>query len=394
MDKNRILLLAGLILLGAVGLLYWLFGQKATASQPTPNTTPLDTLSGLMVGSAGSNVVSATPTPSPTPSATATPSPTPSATATPSSTPAPSIGTLSISVSYNPTTGIATITPSGVNGTIEYNVPGLQGWSSNQVLTVPTYQRNSTTFTVSASTSTGQTAQTTFAATAPGSTPAPTPSATPSPTPSASIGTLSISVSYNPNTGIATITAAGANGTIEYNVPGLQGWSSNQVLTVPTYQRNGTTFTVSASTSTGQTAQTTFMATAPGSTPAPTPTPSSSTPAPTPTPEPTNNPSTDQPPSGSGSSIIEKGMSAPILDLIDEWRDGKARLRNRANVNSAYYWINGGNAITDLSTDYTWEPSDEVYLYMAITNNPDPWQANFEQKAWATVILIEPNNAV
>lgn len=87
-------------------------------------------------------------------------------------------------------------------------------------------------------------------------------------------------------------------------------------------------------------------------------------------------------------------MSAPILDLIDEWRDGKARLRNRANVNSAYYWINGGNAITDLSTDYTWEPSDEVYLYMAITNNPDPWQANFEQKAWATVILIEPNNAV
>ena len=271
---------------------------------------------------------------------------------------------------------------------------GLQGWSTSTTMTVPSYQRNGTTFTVVATTSTGKTAQRSFTATAPGTNPTPTPTATPTPTPTAS-GAFDINLSYNAATGQVTASPVNAAGTVEYMAVGLQSWSTNNVMTVPDYQRDGTQFTVMArlQNNASVTVQKSFTANAPGTNPTPTATGTPTATA-TPTPTATENPSTN-PPTGSGSSIIYIAKSSNILDLIDEWRDGKARLKNRANPSGRiWYWINGRNPSNSLSGEYQWLPGDEVQLYCAIADTPDPWQSHFDPRACATVVFIAPDNAL
>jgi hypothetical protein len=138
---------------------------------------------------------------------------------------------------YNCQTGALTMQTTGGNGsTIEYQIPGLRGWDTNPNFTVPSWQLNGTSFTLQARQSGTQAPDYPYT-TACGGTPPPTTG-----------GSLTITApSLNCSTGNLTINTTGGNGTtIEYQIPGLQGWTSSNVMNIPTWQRNGTTFTIQA----------------------------------------------------------------------------------------------------------------------------------------------------
>ncbi len=53
--------------------------------------------------------------------------------------------------------------------------------------------------------------------------------------------------SFDCNSGQLIVSTTGGNGQpVEFRAPGLQDWNTNNVFNVPTYQRNGTTFTIQA----------------------------------------------------------------------------------------------------------------------------------------------------
>ncbi len=151
----------------------------------------------------------------------------------------PTGGTLTIvAPTYNCTTGSLTINTTGGNGsTIEYQVPGLATWTTNPTFTVPSWQLNGTSFTLQVRQSGVQANSYTYVTTCDGGTP---------PTNPPTGGTLTIiAPTYNCTTGSLTINTTGGNGTtIEYQVPGLGVWTTNSTFTVPSWQLNGTTFTL------------------------------------------------------------------------------------------------------------------------------------------------------
>ncbi|TAE30612.1 MAG: M4 family peptidase [Cytophagales bacterium] len=77
--------------------------------------------------------------------------------------------------------------------------------------------------------------------------PATCPTGTPPPPPPPSGGFAVIAPAYNCQTGALTMQTSGGNGSsIEYQIPGLRGWETNPNFTVPSWQLNGTQFTLQA----------------------------------------------------------------------------------------------------------------------------------------------------
>lgn len=165
---------------------------------------------------------------------------------TPTPPPPPPTGTLTFqTVSYDCNTGVWQWQFTGGNGAqIETWCPGAFGnrlisANSLQTVTLDANLRNGTTFTITAVQS-GQTFTYTFGASCSGGT---TP---PPPPPSGGALTL-IAPTFSCSTGDLTINTSGGNGSaIEYQIPGLRGWGSSPTMNVPTWQRNGTTFTLQA----------------------------------------------------------------------------------------------------------------------------------------------------
>ncbi|MCY7355937.1 MAG: T9SS type A sorting domain-containing protein, partial [Rudanella sp.] len=104
--------------------------------------------------------------------------------------------------------------------------------------TVPSWQINGTAFTLQARQSGTQAPDYQYT-TACGGTPPPPP-----PTGGALVLTTP---NLNCPSGNLTLNTTGGNGsTIEYQISGLQGWTTNNVMNIPTWQRNGTAFTIQA----------------------------------------------------------------------------------------------------------------------------------------------------
>lgn len=141
-----------------------------------------------------------------------------------------------VAPAYNCQMGALTMQTSGGNGsTIEYQIPGLRGWDTNPNFTVPSWQLTGTSFTLQARQSGTQAPDYPYT-TACGGTPPPTG------------GSLALTApSLNCSNGNLTVNTSGGNGSaIEYQISGLQGWTTNNVMNVPTWQRNGTSFTIQA----------------------------------------------------------------------------------------------------------------------------------------------------
>lgn len=144
--------------------------------------------------------------------------------------------------SYDCNTGQLTLNTTGSNGaSVEYRIVGNRDWSASNVFTIPAHQRQGTTFTLEARQS-GQVV--TLGFTSACGTTTPPINTTPTPQP----GLFSIAApTYNCTTGELTIYTAGSPGApVEYRVVGLRDWSTNNVFSVPSYQREGTVFNLNA----------------------------------------------------------------------------------------------------------------------------------------------------
>ncbi|TAE30467.1 MAG: T9SS C-terminal target domain-containing protein [Cytophagales bacterium] len=173
--------------------------------------------------------------------------------------PPPPVGNLAFqTVGYNCNTGVWQWQYTGGNGSsIETWCPGAFGnrlvsMNNVQSVTLEGHQRNGTTFNVSAVQS-GQTFTYTFTSSCNGGTTPPPP-----PPPSGALGILA--PTFTCGTGELTINTTGGNGSaIDYQIPGLRGWGSNPTMIVPSWQRNGTTFTLQARQSGVEAAPYTFL---------------------------------------------------------------------------------------------------------------------------------------
>lgn len=154
----------------------------------------------------------------------------------------PPTGSLSFqTVSYDCNTGVWQWQYTGGNGSqIETWCPGAFGnrlISANNIqsVTLDANLRNGTNFNITAVQS-GQTYTYTFTSSCNGNTPPPT------------TGALTIvAPTFSCATGDLTINTTGGNGgAIEYQIPGLRGWGGSPTMNVPSWQRNGITFTLQA----------------------------------------------------------------------------------------------------------------------------------------------------
>lgn len=147
---------------------------------------------------------------------------------------------------YNCATGTLAIFVTGSNGRVEFRVAGLRDWGNTNVLTVPTHQLTGTTFNLEARQS-GQITTMRAFTTACGTTPPVNPPVTPL------TGTFAIlTPGYDCNTGQLTAQVANAGGAaVEYRIAGLRDWATSNSFSVPSYQRNGTTFKIEARTNGG-----------------------------------------------------------------------------------------------------------------------------------------------
>lgn len=154
----------------------------------------------------------------------------------------PTTGNLSFqTVGYDCNTGVWQWQYTGGNGSqIETWCPGAFGnrlisANSIQSVTLDANLRNGTNFNISALQA-GQTFTYTFTSSCNGTTPPPTGG-----------GFTIIAPTFNCSTGDLTVNTTGGNGSaIEYQIPGLRGWGSSPTMNVPSWQRNGTSFTLQA----------------------------------------------------------------------------------------------------------------------------------------------------
>ena len=162
---------------------------------------------------------------------------------------------LAVIPSYDCNTGQITINTTGGSGNpLEYRVIGLRDWSASNVFTVPTYQRNGTTFT----TQTRQDRVTTIVPISTSCTAIVTP-----PTPTTPTVPSGVFVLRTPDFDCATgkLTALFSNGnggSVEYRVAGLRDWGISPDFFVPNHQLTGTTFNLEARLNDGRTATIAF----------------------------------------------------------------------------------------------------------------------------------------
>ena len=152
---------------------------------------------------------------------------------------------------YNCQTGELVVTVSGgTGGLLEYQIRGLRAWSSNNVFTVPSYQRLGTTFTIEVRQN-GQVITLPYTAncvTVPN-------------------GQFTLRLpNFNCQTGDLTLFYSNGDGSaVDYRVAGLRDWGPSPTFTVPIYQRNGTTFTLQARTASGKSTELPFTVSCPAS---------------------------------------------------------------------------------------------------------------------------------
>lgn len=191
----------------------------------------------------------------------------------------PPVGNFALTApGYDCNTGQLTLNTTGGNGTtIDYRIVGLRDWATSNSFTVPTYQRNGTSFTLEARQS-GQVVTLGFTTACGTTTPPSTTTTTPPSTTTTTPPTGSFAVltpGYDCNTGQLTAQVANAgSASVEYRIIGLRDWGSSPTFSVPTYQRTGTTFKVEARTSSGAYASTDFATACGTTTPTPSPLPS------------------------------------------------------------------------------------------------------------------------
>lgn len=140
---------------------------------------------------------------------------------------------------YDCNTGQLTLNTSGGNGSpIEYRIIGNRDWSASSTFTIPAHQRQGTTFTLDARQS-GQVVSLGFTAACGTTIPQPP---TTSPTPS---GFVLRTPDFNCATGLlSAVYSNGNGGPVEYRIVGNHDWSSSNEFVIPSWQRNGTTFTI------------------------------------------------------------------------------------------------------------------------------------------------------
>lgn len=168
-----------------------------------------------------------------------------------STPPPPATTNITLSPSYDCTTGQLTVNATGGNGSaIEYQIIGLRGWGASPSFMVPAYQRTGTSFTLQARQQ-DQMVSLPFTTTC-GITPPPPPT-DPGTVPSGQF--VLRTPDYDCNTG--RLTAVYSNGDasiVEYQIAGLRGWGQSPEFMVPAWQRTGTSFTIEARTANGKTA--------------------------------------------------------------------------------------------------------------------------------------------
>ncbi|KAB7730978.1 T9SS type A sorting domain-containing protein [Rudanella paleaurantiibacter] len=155
---------------------------------------------------------------------------------------------------YDCTTGQLNTVANNANGSVEFRILGLRDWASSSTFTVPAWQRTNTTFKIEARTSLGAYASTDFTTTC--------GSIQPPVTPPAGTALRFETPAFYCETGLLRLITSGGDGTlVEYRIPGLRDWGPTD-FTVPTYQRQNTTFTLYARQS-GSEVSTTFTANCP-----------------------------------------------------------------------------------------------------------------------------------
>jgi hypothetical protein len=142
---------------------------------------------------------------------------------------------------YDCNTGQLTLNTSGGNGSpIEYRIIGNRDWSASNTFTIPAHQRQGTTFALDARQS-GQVVSIGFTS-ACGTTTTPQPPVTPPTTPS---GFVLRSPDFNCATGLLSAGYSNGNGgPVDFRILGNRDWSSSNEFVIPSWQRNGTTFTI------------------------------------------------------------------------------------------------------------------------------------------------------
>jgi hypothetical protein len=146
---------------------------------------------------------------------------------------------------YDCTTGkLTAVYSNGDASPVEYQIIGVRGWGASPDFTVPAWQRTGTSFTVEARTGSGKTATVVFT-TACGTTPPivipPTDNGVTFATPTLICSDSRLGTQLLIN--LAGINPDPANG-IEYKIPGLGDWQRSNAFAVPSWQANGTTFTL------------------------------------------------------------------------------------------------------------------------------------------------------
>ncbi len=133
-------------------------------------------------------------------------------------------------------TGRLAIYTSGGNGSpVEYRILGVRDWSTDNVFTIPSWQRNMTGFNLEARQSGVIYSYPGFITDCGGS------------PPPASTALTFTNPGLDCPTGRLVLTTTGGDGSpVDYRVPGLRDWGSSPVFIVPDYQRTGTTFSLYA----------------------------------------------------------------------------------------------------------------------------------------------------
>ncbi len=143
---------------------------------------------------------------------------------------------------YDCNTGQLALAIAGGNGSpVDYRIVGNRDWATSNLFTIPTYQRQGTTFTLEARQN-GQVVSRGFtAACGPNTTPQPP---TPPQPPTNPSGFYLRAPGYDCTTGKLTALYSNGTGTVEYRIAGLRDWGTSEEFTVPPWQRIGTTFTI------------------------------------------------------------------------------------------------------------------------------------------------------
>lgn len=163
---------------------------------------------------------------------------------------APNVLTINV-LAYDCNSGLLTLGVSGGNGApVEYRIAGIRDWATSNTFTIPSYQRQGTTFTLEARQA-GQQVSHGYTAACGSNT---------SPQPPTSPGFYLRAPNYDCTTGkLTALYSNGTGGPVEYRIAGLRDWGTSPDFTVPPWQLVGTPFTIEGRLTNGATSTIVFV---------------------------------------------------------------------------------------------------------------------------------------